>query len=276
MSIQAKDVQQLRQRTGAGMMDCHRALLKVNGDIEAAVDFLRKQGVIKAAKRSGKNAKEGLIDIVLADDRRAGVMVELNCETDFVAKGDGFKNFTHDLSHLALKHRVKDSQQLLEVTFKGQETVQSAVQALAAKVGENVQLRRVASCISDDGIVGCYLHHQRVGALVALSQPDEALAQDIAMHIVAMNPIAISADDCPAEFLAREKKIFTEQAKNSGKPDHIIAKMIQGRLDKLLKEQTLLSQPFIKNDEQTIASLLDAHKARVLNFVRFEVGEGAE
>lgn len=276
MSVQAKDVKQLRERTGAGMMDCHRALSEANGDIEVAVDLLRKQGVVKAAKRSGKSAKEGLINVAMSDNRQLGIMLELNCETDFVARGDDFQDFAKELAQLALQHQVTDVNGLLTKSFDEQNTVETAIQALAAKVGENVQLRRLAACASKDGVVGCYLHHQRVGVLVAINQIHEQLAQDIAMHIVAMNPVAISAEDCPAEFLEREKQIFTEQAKMSGKPEHIVAKMIQGRLNKLLKEQTLLSQPFVKDGEKTIADLLQAQKANVLNFVRYEVGEGAK
>jgi elongation factor Ts len=278
MSIQAKDVKRLRERTSAGMMDCHKALKEAGGDIEAAVDILRKQGVVKAAKRAEKIAAEGTIEIAVAADNRAAVIVELNCETDFVARGDEFKAFAQKLAQWALKNQIKTAEALLKSSLDEQQSsVEQAIQSLAAKVGENVQLRRLHACIAaDSSVVGCYLHHGRVGALVALDKNQLALAEDIAMHVVAMNPIAISSDDCPPELLAREKEIFAEQAKNSGKPEHIIDKMIQGRLDKFLKEQTLLSQPFVKDTEKTIADLLKAHQANVLSFVRYEVGEGTK
>ena len=274
MNVDTKAVKQLRERTGAGMMDCYRALSESGGNIEAAVDFLRKQGVVKAAKLAVKTANQGLIHIEMSNNHQFAIILELNCETDFVARSEDFQTFTQKVAKLASQHQVKDVTALLNLSFDTKNTVESAIKALAAKVGENVQLRRLTACASQQGIVGCYLHHQRVGALVALDQANEPLAQDIAMHIVAMNPIAISERDCPRDFLEREKKIFTEQAKTTGKPDHIIDKIIQGRLDKLLKEQTLLSQPFVKDNDRTIIDLLQDKNVNVLNFVRYEVGEG--
>jgi elongation factor Ts len=279
MNVKAKNIQRLRERTRAGILDCKKALEKANGDMELAVDILRKQGVVKAAKRAKRITAEGLIDIITPAHANKAVILECNCETDFVARGDVFREFTQKLASLSLEQNVEcvNKDALLKLPFDGQETVQQAVQALAAKVGENVQLRRINAFVAPEGgMLGCYLHHARVGAIVVLDKPISALAQDIAMHIVAMNPIAISPQDCPADFLNREKEIFTEQAKQSGKPDHIVEKMIQGRLDKLLKEQTLLSQPFIKDVHKTIAELLAVHDAYVLSFVRYELGEGID
>ncbi|OGT97139.1 MAG: translation elongation factor Ts [Gammaproteobacteria bacterium RIFOXYB2_FULL_38_6] len=274
MEITASMVKDLRERTGAGMMECKKALTENSGDIEAAIDFLRKTGVVKAAKRSSKIAAEGVITLVAEKNNHKALMAEFNSETDFVARGDDFIEFANRIAQAALENDAADIEAMNNLTIDGK-SVEDIRQGLIAKMGENIQLRRMI-LLESSGVVGSYLHNGRIGVLVALDKPELELAKEIAMHIAAMRPIAVSGDDIPEELVAREKEVFTAQAKESGKPDNIIEKMIGGRINKFLNENSLLGQPFVKDPEKTVGDLLKAHQAKVLSFMRYEVGEGIE
>ena len=268
-------VKELRERTGAGMMECKKALDAVQGDLEAAVDALRASGQAKAAKRAGRAASEGVLIIKLDKSEKEGSLVEVNCETDFVARSEQFKEFADAVAVAALKAKENSIESLLEKQIDGQKTIEEARQELISKVGENIQVRRVAF-LQSNGIIGQYLHGSRIGVLLNLDRHEPALAKDIAMHIAASNPLAINADHVPAEFIQREREIFIAQSNESGKPSHIIEKMVNGRIAKFLKEICLIDQPFIKDPEKTIADLLKAKQVNILAYVRFEVGEGVE
>ncbi len=268
-------VKELRERTGAGMMECKKALDAVQGDLEAAVDALRASGQAKAAKRAGRAASEGVLIIKLDKSEKEGSLVEINCETDFVARSEQFKEFADAVAVAALKAKENSIESLLEKQIDGQKTIEEARQELISKVGENIQVRRVAF-LQSNGIIGQYLHGSRIGVLLNLDRHEPALAKDIAMHIAASNPLAINADHVPAEFIQREREIFIAQSNESGKPSHIIEKMVNGRIAKFLKEICLIDQPFIKDPEKTIADLLKAKQVNILAYVRFEVGEGVE
>ena len=274
MAITAALVKELRERTGSGMMECKKALTETNGDLEAAADFLRQAGKAKADKRSSKVAAEGRIVAAISDDQQSGIMLELNCETDFVAKDANFVDYANRLAAAALTAGGDEVSSLLALS-DGDKTFEETRQELTAKLGENVQLRR-ATLQTGTGMVGSYLHGDRIGVLVAMDKVDEGLARDVAMHIAAANPLSLTIDDLPADLVEREKKIFTAQAAESGKPADIIEKMIAGRINKFAKENSLLEQPFIKNPDQTVAQLLKEAGANVQAFVRFEVGEGIE
>ena len=274
MSITASQVKELRERTGAGMMECKKALVETNGDIEAAVEHLRKSGLAKADKKAGRVAAEGAI--IDNGDTRNAVLVEINCETDFVAKDDNFLEFAKRIGDLALAADGEQVDALSEAEYAPGETVEARRQQLVAKLGENIQLRRMARLSSDEGVIGRYIHGGRIGVMVALRGGDDALARDIAMHVAALNPAYIDADSVPGDILAKEKDILKSQAEDSGKPPEIIEKMIVGRLNKRLAEMTLVGQPFVKDSDQTVGQLLKAHGAEVLNSIRLEVGEGIE
>ncbi len=276
MGITAALVKELRERTGSGMMECKKTLVETNGDIEAAIELMRKSGMAKADKKAGRIAAEGCVIMKSTDDGKKSVIIEVNCETDFVTKSEDFINFTTQLSEQALANNPADLDALLAMPL-GDLTVDKARQALIAKIGENVNVRRYEAVSTENGVVGQYLHGERIGVLVSLEDGgDAALAKDIAMHIAATNPAAISADDVPAEMIEKEKEIFSAQAAESGKPAEIIEKMITGRIRKYLAEITLLGQAFVKNPDQTIEKLLKESNANVTSFVRFEVGEGIE
>lgn len=275
-TITAGMVKELRERTGAGMMECKKALAAANGDIEAAIDAMRASGQAKAAKRAGKVAAEGTVVISLDSGQHNGVMVEVNCETDFVGRSEQFIHFAKTVAECGLAKRANDLAGLLQLPFgSGDQTIEHARQELITKVGENIQIRRVAA-LHSDGVVGCYLHGNRIGVLLALDRHEPDLARDLAMHIAASNPQAIDADGVPADLIQRERDIFIAQSNESGKPANIIEKMVSGRIAKFLKEICLIDQPFVKDPEQTVGALLKARQAKVLAFVRFEVGEGIE
>jgi len=276
MSITASQVKELRERSGAGMMECKKALVETGGDIEAAIEHLRKGGLAKADKKAGRVAAEGAI--VHASNDSASVLVEINCETDFVAKDDNFRAFADRVAALALATDGDggDVQALAEADYGDGQTVEAARQQLVAKLGENIQLRRVARLASQGGVVGGYIHGGRIGVLVALEGGDQALARDVAMHIAALNPAYVDADQVPAEVLEKEKDILRAQAEDSGKPAEIVEKMITGRLNKHLAEITLVGQPFVKDSDVTVGKLLAGKGAKVRAFVRLEVGEGIE
>ena len=272
--ITAALVKELRERTGSGMMECKRALQETGGDIEAAVDLMRKAGQAKADKKASRIAAEGLIVVRQAND--AAAMVEINCETDFVTKNDDFRAFSNAVADVALKVDPTDLDALLATNMANGLSVEQNRRDCIAKIGENINVRRFARLATTRGVLGVYLHGTRIGVLVELESGDGELAKDIAMHIAASRPLCVSANEVPAEFLVREKDIFAAQAAASGKPANIIDKMVEGRLRKYLEEVTLLGQPFVKDPDQTVEKLLQSHKAKALRFERFELGEGIE
>lgn len=275
MAITAGLVKELRERTGAGMMECKKALVDVDGDIDAAIELMRKSGAAKADKKAGRTAAEGLIVFKSSADGKNAAMVEVNCETDFVTKGDDFLNFSSAVAQLVLDKKPADIDALLALTMDDGETVAAATKNLIAKVGENMNVRRFVSKTTD-GVLGCYLHGGRIGVLVELQGGDEALAKDIAMHVAASNPACVSEAEVSPALIEKEKEIFVAQAAESGKPPEIIEKMVDGRIKKFLKEITLTGQPFVKNPDQTVEQLLKAAGATVVGFDRLEVGEGIE
>ena len=275
MAITAGLVKELRERTGAGMMECKKALVETDGDIDAAIDLMRKSGAAKADKKAGRTAAEGLIVFKGSNDSKNAVMVEVNCETDFVTKGDDFLNFSSAVAQAALDQKPADIDALLALPLHGGENIADATKTLIAKVGENMNVRRFVSRTTD-GVLGVYLHGGRIGVMVELKGGDEALAKDIAMHIAASRPICVGEDEVPSELIEKEKEIFSAQAAESGKPPEIIEKMVGGRIKKYLKEVTLLNQPFVKDPDQTVEQLVKAASATVVGFDRLEVGEGIE
>jgi elongation factor Ts len=277
--ISAAQVKELRERTGAGMMECKKALTEAQGDMEAAIEWLRKSGLAKAVKRSARTAAEGVIVIEQAADAKRAAMVEVNCETDFVAKGDDFRAFASGVARLVLAGRPADMAALMGTPMEADASVESRRQALIARIGENIDVRRFA-LIETDGVLGTYLHGTRIGVLVELAGGDTALARDIAMHVAASRPICISAEQVPAETMAKEREIASakavKEAAEKGKPSHVIPKMVEGALKKFLEEVTLLGQSFVKNPDITVGELLKENNAQVKRYERFEVGEGIE
>ena len=274
MAITAAMIKELRERTGAGMMDCKNVLVESNGDIDLAIEVLRKRGAAAAEKKAGRIAAEGII--ASARDDSASVLVEINSETDFVAKDDSFKAFASAVANAALTNDVADVEGLAGVAIDGGTTVEEARQALITKIGENISVRRFEKILAGEGGVSSYLHGNRIGVLVKLSTVGEELGRDIAMHIAASKPLCISENEMDGSVLEKEKEIFEAQAADSGKPAEIIEKMVSGRIRKFLKENTLLGQPFVKNTDQTVADLLKTSGASVMQMIRFEVGEGME
>ncbi len=275
MAITAALVKELRERTGAGMMECKKALVEVDGDIEAAIEHMRKTGLAKADKKAGRTAAEGLIVVKTSDDGKQAVMLEVNCETDFVAKGDDFQGFCDEVAGLALANQPADLDTLLGYEMTGGENVADTLKRLIAKIGENMSVRRF-QLFSTDGLLANYMHGSRIGVMVDISNGSLELGRDVAMHIAASRPTAVSEDDVDAAVIEKEKEIFTAQALESGKPAEIVEKMIGGRIKKFLKEITLLGQPFVKDPDQSVEKLLKDAGATVNGFTRFEVGEGIE
>ena len=275
MAITAALVKELRERTGAGMMECKKALVETDGDIEAAIELMRKSGAAKADKKAGRTAAEGLIVFKTSADGKAAAMVEVNCETDFVTKGDDFKNFSSAVAQTALDNQPADIDALLALTMDGGSSVADTTKTLIAKIGENTNVRRLATRTTE-GALGVYMHGGRIGVMVELQGGDEVLAKDIAMHVAASKPSCVSEADVSVELIEKEKEIFAAQAAESGKPPEIIEKMVAGRIKKFLKEVTLLGQPFVKDPDQTVEQLLKAAGATVVGFDRLEVGEGIE
>lgn len=273
--ITATLVKELRERTGAPMMKCKKALTAAEGDIDKAIEAMRKSGQATADKKAGRVAAEGIIAVRLSDNQQIAVMLEVNSETDFVARDEHFKQFVESVSALALAKQPESITELLALPLSEGHTVEQSRAALVSKIGENIQLRRLAM-IKSDQQVGSYVHAGRIGVIVEMNHADEALAKDIAMHIAASKPQVILPEQVPSELVEKEKEIFVAQAKDSGKPDNIIEKMIQGRLQKFLKEISLVGQPFIKDPSQTVGDLLQAASASVTRFECFVVGEGIE
>ncbi len=268
-------IKELRERTGVGMMDCKKVLTETDGDIEAAIENLRKAGAAAAAKKAGRIAAEGMIAQAQSADGSSVALVEINSETDFVAKDDGFKAFAASVAQAAVDGSPADVAALNDSSV-GEMTVEEARLALITKIGENIGVRRFERLNADGGTLGSYLHGVKIGVIVKLEGGDAELARDVAMHIAASNPTCISEADMSAELLQKEKDIFVAQARESGKPDNIIEKMIEGRMKKFLKENTLLGQAFVKNPDQSIEQLLKAGGASMVSFNRLEVGEGIE
>jgi len=277
MAITASLVKELRERTGAGMMECKKALTETNGDIEAAIENMRKSGQAKAAKKAGRTAADGVIVIAQSGDGGRAVMVEVNCETDFVAKDDNFKSFADAVGDRVLNSDAGDVDALMALPLhEGEDTtIEEARQALVSKIGENMNVRRFIRTAAQ-GAIYTYSHGVRIGVMVDVSGGDETLGRDLAMHIAASNPVCVSEDQVPADLLAKEREITEAQAKESGKPDNIVEKMVEGRMRKYLSEITLLGQPFVKDPDTTVGKLLQSSGATVHGFSRFEVGEGIE
>jgi elongation factor Ts len=278
MAITASLVKELRERTGAGMMECKKALVETDGDVEAAIEAMRKSGQAKAAKKAGRTAAEGVIVISFSDDNSSAVMVEVNCETDFVGKDENFTSFADAVAERALSSGAEGVAALMEQSLhEGEETtVEQAREALVSKLGENMNVRRFARLQSSKGSLVSYRHGVRIGVVVELEGGDEALGKDLAMHIAATNPVCLDADSMPQEMLAKEREIVTAQAQESGKPDNIVEKMVEGRMRKYLAENTLLGQAFVKDPDQSVEKLLKSRGASIIQYQRLEVGEGIE
>lgn len=276
MQITASMVKELRERTGAGMMECKKALTETGGDMEAAVDLMRKSGQAKADKKAGRVAAEGQVVVALSDDASRAAMVEVNCETDFVAKDENFERFADAVASLVLANDPADVDALMALDT-GDGSLEQARAALVAKIGENVQVRRFERMDAADGaLLGFYRHGNRIGVVVELAGGDAGLAKDISMHIAASRPVCVDESQVPGEMLDREREIFSAQAAESGKPPEIIEKMVTGRIKKYLGEITLVGQPFVKDPDKTVGKLLEGAGATVRRFVRYEVGEGIE
>jgi len=273
MTITASMVKELRERTGAGMMECKKALVAADGDLDAAAEGLRKSGQAKADKKAGRVAADGRVVVKVKDGK--AVITEINSETDFVAKDENFVGFAEAVADAVLESGTTDVTELASVALDGGSTVEAARTELITKVGENISVRR-AEILQADGPIGHYTHGARIGAVVVLKGGDEDLARDIAMHVAAINPVCVDEKGVPAETLERERRIFTEQAEESGKPAEIVEKMVTGRVAKYLKEITLVGQPFVKDPDVSVGKLLSGAGAEVISFVRFEVGEGIE
>jgi elongation factor Ts len=272
MNITADTVKQLRERTGAGMMECKKALVETKGDLDAAAELMRKSGLAKADKKAARVAAEGTV----AAERtgNSAVLVEVNCETDFVARSEEFQAYAREVARAALAQGPADLAALMQLKH-GASALEDQRRALIAKIGENITVRRFVRVVSP-GPLGSYIHGSRIGSLVALQGGDESLARDLAMHVAAINPQYIDAGAVPAAVLDKEREILTEQTKAEKKPPEIIAKMVEGRLRKYLAEVTLLGQPFVRDEDVTVEKLLKKAGAKVVQFVRYEVGAGIE
>lgn len=275
MAVTASMVKELREMTGAGMMDCKKALNETDGNMDDAIEFLRKKGMAGADKKAGRVAAEGVIAIAISDDQKKAVIAEVNCETDFVAKGDEFKEFADEIAQIALATGNIDVDALMSEKMASGKTIDERRRELIAKIGENMAVRRL-ELIESNGMIGQYQHGEKIGVVVSMDGGDDALAKDIAMHVAAVNPSAVSSDDVDPAVLEKERNFQIEQAQSSGKPAEIIEKMIEGRMRKYLEEITLLGQPFVKDPDQKVEKLLKSSGASVSAFIRLEVGEGIE
>ncbi|KAA1188356.1 elongation factor Ts [Pseudohalioglobus sediminis] len=269
--MSAKLVKELRERTGLGLLECKKALAAADGDVDKAIEELRKSSGMKAAKKAGRTAADGVVTIRVADDGSYGVLVEVNSETDFVARDDNFLAFVNRVTDAAFNDKQTDVAALMEGELE------AAREALVQKIGENISVRRVEVVNADAGVVGAYVHgNNRIAVLVELKGGDQDLAKDVAMHVAAVNPQVVAPANMPEEVIAKEKEIYTAQAQESGKPPEIIEKMIGGRVKKFLAENSLVEQAFVKDPDVTVGKLVSAAGAEVASFVRFEVGEGIE
>jgi len=275
INISAGMVKELRERTGSGMMECKKALVEAEGDMELAIENMRKAGLAKADKKSGRIAAEGIIGVKVSDDSKAVAIVDINCETDFVAKADDFVGFVNSVAHALLNANIQTEEELLAMPLEGGVTVDEMRRGLISKLGENITIRRFEKFQSEGG-TACYLHGSKIGVIVDLAVADTELGKDVAMHIAASKPICVSDEQVSQELIEKEKEIFAAQAAESGKPAEIIEKMVLGRVSKFLAEVTLLGQPFIKDDKITVGKLVASKGNSVIRFSRFEVGEGIE
>lgn len=276
MAITAALVKELRERTGAGMMECKKALVETDGDIDAAIEAMRKSGAANADKKAGRIAADGKIEMAVSDDGATLAMVEVNSETDFVAKDENFLAFAGAVAAAALAGEAADAEALSAMTLAGGETVEEARKNLISKIGENITVRRCNIIKRQGDHLGVYAHGARIGVVVDLKGGSEDLAKDIAMHVAASKPVCVAQTDVPAELVEKEKEIFSAQAAESGKPAEIIEKMVSGRIAKFLNEQALYGQPFVKDPDQNVEKLVKAAGAGVVSFLRLEVGEGIE
>ena len=277
MAISAAQVKELRQRTGCGMMECKKALVEADSDMDAAAEVLRKSGLAKADKKAGRVAAEGMIVVEISGDGKNAVMLEVNSETDFVASKSEFQDFAGAVAQRILNDAPADVDALMALPLKdGGETIEEARRGLIASIGENINVRRFVRRSASGGALSSYLHGSRIGVLVEVEGGDPGLARDIAMHIAASKPVCVDESGVSAEMLDNERAIFAAQAEASGKPADIIEKMVNGRIRKFLAEITLQGQPFVKDPDQTVGKLLEGAGARVLHFERLELGEGVE
>ena len=278
-AITAEAVKSLRERTGAGMMECKKALVEANGDLEVAAEAMRKSGLAKADKKAGRVAAEGVVAIEKSADGTSVVLVEVNSETDFVAREKDFQAFAAAVARVALTARPADLDALNAAKLPDGHTVDEARRALIARIGENISVRRF-ELVSGNGAVATYLHGSRIGSVVVIEGGDAALGHDLAMHVAAINPPYLSAAEVPAEQVEKEREIIVAQAaadpKLAGKPKEVLVKASEGKLRKFLSEITLLGQPFVKDDKQTVEQVLKQAGAKVVRYVRYEVGAGIE
>ena len=273
--ITAQMVKELRELTGLGMMECKKALAETGGDMKAAEDLLRIKSGAKASKAAGRTAAEGMVGAYIAPDRKHGALVEVNCETDFVARNEDFINFVRSLARLLTTEVLADTEALAAAALPGVENVEEFRKALVMKLGENISIRRFTR-YATEGQLASYLHGAKIGVMVDYTGGDETLGKDLAMHIAASKPICVSSEQVSSELLSRERAIYAAQAEESGKPADIVARMVDGRIAKYLAEVTLLGQPFVKNPDQTVEKLLASKSAKVNHFTLYVVGEGIE
>lgn len=276
MAVTADMVKELRERTGLGMMECKKALVETDGDIELAIENMRKSGQAKAAKKAGRTAAEGVVVAKVSGDGKTGILLEINSETDFVARDANFTAFANQVADRVLATQETDVAKLLASAYEegAAATVEEARQALVQKIGENIQVRRAYKVEAPEGVVGSYVHSGKIGVLTVLKAGNEELGKDICMHIAASNPLVVSSDQVDQATLEKEREIYTAQAADSGKPADIVAKMVEGRISKFLKEVSLVDQPFVKDPETTVGKLAQKAGAGVVSFIRIEVGEG--
>jgi len=273
--ITASMVKDLREKTGAGMMECKKALVEANGDMQQAVDIIAKSGHRKAAKSASRTAAEG--KILTAQSEHYAVLIEVNSETDFVARDEHFNEFCQKVAQVMLRQNVNSIEDLLTQPINGDDSIEEARLKLIAKLGENIQVRRVHKIhIQPNQVVGEYVHHSRIGALALVDGSDQQIAKEMAMHIAAMRPEYLSSNQIPAEVVAKEKEIFMEKAKESKKPANILEKIIEGQLKKYFSEICLDGQPFFKDQDKSVGEVLKAAQCTVVEMARFEVGEGIE
>ena len=274
-NITAQMVKELRERTGAGMMECKKALVEASGDMNKAIDTMRKAGQAKADKKSSRIAAEGVIKLVVKDKKVAN-MLEVNCETDFVAKDKNFLEFAEIISNASLENFNGDISEFIQSKYSSEKTIEEERLELVSKIGENIKIRRVHSVNIENGFIGNYMHGSKICVVAVLENEDESLAKDICMHIAAMKPLAIDETGISQAVLDKEKEIFKAQAKESGKSENILEKMVEGKINKYISEVTLLNQKFVKDNEINIKTLLKNNNNKIISFFRMEVGEGIE
>ncbi len=277
MAITAAMVKELRERTGAGMMECKKALVEMDGDIDAAIEHMRKTGLAKADKKAGRIAAEGKVVVEFSDDNKKGVMLEVNCETDFVAMGDEFGNFASAVAKRILESNPANVEELLQMPLNDgdSETIETVLKTMIAKIGENMSVRRFVT-FETEGQLGAYLHGTKIGVVVDMQGGNEELIKDVAMHVAASNPKGLDEASLDTDELAKEKEIAAAEAANSGKPENIIEKIVEGKIKRFIKDNTLLGQAFVKDPDITVEKLVKDADAKILGFTRLEVGEGIE